>query len=91
MEVWFVPHHKQYVKTLRKDAKRRVANRAKRAKLRHALREFRALQDAKAAQKALPELVALIDKSAKIRLIHPRTASRLKSRLATGINRQRAA
>jgi len=86
-----LPHHKQFKKSLRKEAKRRSANRAKRARLRHALREFRQTQDPNAAQTAFPKLVAIIDKSAKIRLIHPRTAMRLKSRLALHLNRQRAA
>ena len=86
-----MPHHRQFKKSLRQEAKRRTANRAKRARLRHALREFRQLQDANAAQTAFPKLVSIIDKSAKIRLIHPRTATRLKSRLALHINRQRAA
>ncbi|HZL85395.1 MAG TPA: 30S ribosomal protein S20 [Candidatus Krumholzibacteria bacterium] len=86
-----MPHHKQFVKTLRRDAKRRLVNRSKRARLRHALREFRALQDASAARTAFPQIEAIIDKSAKTRLIHPRTASRLKSRLAVSMQRLRAA
>ncbi len=86
-----MPHHKQFVKTLRRDAKRRLVNRSKRARLRHALREFRALQDATAARNSFPQIEAIIDKSAKTRLIHPRTASRLKSRLAVSMQRLRAA
>jgi small subunit ribosomal protein S20 len=90
MEV-VLPHHEQFKKTLRKDSKRRGENRAKRARLRHALRDFRQLDNAKAAEAALPKLESLLDKGAKIRLIHPRSADRLKSRLAAHINRMRGA
>ena len=86
-----MPHHKQFEKSLRQDAKRRIANRAKKARLRHALREFRDMRDGAAAQTAFPKLEAIIDKSAKVRLIHPRTASRLKARLAAHLQRLRAA
>ena len=86
-----MPHHKQFKKSLRKEAKRRTENRSKRARLRLALRNFRALSDAEAAETALPQVVSLLDKGAKTRLIHPRSASRLKSRLATSLERLRAA
>ncbi|HZM17489.1 MAG TPA: 30S ribosomal protein S20 [Candidatus Krumholzibacteria bacterium] len=82
-----MPHHKQFEKTLRRDAKRRLANRSKRARLRHALHEFREMPSAAAAKTAFPALEAIIDKSAKTHLIHPRTASRLKSRLAAHLQR----
>ena len=86
-----MPHHKQYKKSLRQDAKRRVGNRTQRARLRHAVRDFRELGSAKEAEANLPEVVALLDKAAKTRLIHPRRADRLKSRLAAHLNRRRAA
>ena len=86
-----VPHHKQFKKSLRKESKRRTENRAKRSRLRMALRNFRALSDPQAAETALPKVVSLLDKGAKTRLIHPRSASRLKSRLATRLERLRAA
>jgi small subunit ribosomal protein S20 len=82
-----MPHHKQYEKTLRKDAKRRIVNRSKRSTLRTALREFRAQTDAKKAAALVPKVSALLDKGAKTNLIHPSTASRLKSRLALTVIR----
>lgn len=82
-----MPHHKQFEKTLRQDAKRRLRNRTQRARLRHAVREYRAeLNPAKAAG-LLPQVAALLDKGAKTHLIHPRTADRLKSRLALQLQR----
>ncbi len=86
-----MPHHKQFKKSLRQEAKRRTENRAKRSRLRMALRDFRALTDPAAAETALPRVTSLLDKGAKTRLIHPRNASRLKSRLAARLERLRSA
>ena len=82
-----MPHHKHYEKSLRQDAKRNKVNRSKRARLRHAVREFRAETDVKKAAKLLPGVSAILDKSAKTHLIHPSTADRLKSRLALQLQR----
>ena len=86
-----MPHHTQFKKTLRKDAKRRTENRSKRARLRQALRHYRELSDPQAAATALPGVVSLLDKGAKTHLIPPSRASRLKSRLAASLERLRAA
>lgn len=82
-----MPHHKQFKKSLRQDAKRRLANRGQRSRLRSAVREFRAQTDPAAAAAQLPQVAALLDKGAKTHLIHPRTADRLKSRLAASLVR----
>jgi small subunit ribosomal protein S20 len=82
-----MPHHKQYEKSLRRDAKARTVNRSQRARLRGAVREFRAETNAKKAAALLPKVTALLDKSAKTHLIHPSTANRLKSRLALALRR----
>lgn len=86
-----MPHHKQYEKTLRKDSKRRVSNRSKRARLRGAVREFRAETDPKKAAAMLPKVSALLDKGAKTHLVHAGTADRLKSRLALALHRLQSA
>lgn len=85
-----MPHHKQFEKTLRRDAKRRLVNRSKRSRLRTAIKELRGLTDAKKAAAMLPEVTALLDKGAKTNLIHSGTADRLKSRLALAVDRLRA-
>jgi ribosomal protein S20 len=85
-----MPHHRQFEKSLRQDTKRNAANRTQRARLRGAIRGFRALTDVKAAEANLPEVVSLVDRGAKTHLIHPSTAKRLKSRLALALNRLRA-
>jgi small subunit ribosomal protein S20 len=82
-----MPHHKQFEKTLRRDAKRRLENRSKRSRLRHAVKELRSLTDATKAAAMLPEVAALLDKGAKTNLIHARTADRMKSRLALSVQR----
>jgi small subunit ribosomal protein S20 len=82
-----MPHHKQFEKTLRKDAKLRLHNRTQRARLRHAVREFRAESDPTKAASLLPGVAALLDKGAKTHLIHARTADRMKSRLALQLGR----
>jgi small subunit ribosomal protein S20 len=85
-----MPHHNQFKKSLRKDAKRRDANRAQRARLRHSLRDFKASDTVETAEKRLGEAASLLDKGAKTKLIHPSKASRLKSRMAAALNRLRA-
>ena len=82
-----MPHHKQFKKSLRRDAKARIANRGQRARLRGALRDFRDESNPTKAASLLVGVVSILDKSAKTHLIHPRTADRLKSRLALHLNR----
>jgi small subunit ribosomal protein S20 len=86
-----MPHHKQFEKTLRRDAKRRLENRSQRARLRHAVREFRDESNPAKAAGMLPQVAALLDKGAKTHLIHARTADRLKSRLALQLQRLQSA
>jgi small subunit ribosomal protein S20 len=86
-----MPHHKQFEKTLRQDAARRLRNRTQRARLRHALRDFHGMTNAKEASAKLAEVSSLLDKGAKTHLIHPAAANRLKSRLALQIGRLQTA
>ena len=85
-----MPHHNQFKKSLRKEAKRREANRGQRARLRHSLRDFKAADNVETAEKRLVEAVSLLDKGAKVHLIHAGKANRLKSRMAAALNRLRA-
>ena len=82
-----MPHHKQFERSLRRDAVRRVDNRARKARLRHAVRELRSETDPKKAAAMLSQVAALLDKAAKTHLVHPRTADRMKSRLALAVGR----
>ena len=69
-------------KQARKSAKRREFYRGKRQALKAALKNLAAAKNKEEALKLLPEVQSLVDKSAKRRMIHHKTASRLKSRLA---------
>jgi small subunit ribosomal protein S20 len=69
-------------KHARKSVKRREFHRAKRQALKSALKSFAAAKSNEEALKLLPEVQSLVDKSARRRMIHHKTAGRLKSRLA---------
>ena len=69
-------------KQARKSKKRRELHRGKRQVLKSALKNLAAAKSKEEAQKLLPGVQSLIDKSAKRRMVHHKTASRLKSRLA---------
>jgi len=69
-------------KQARKSEKRRVFHRGKRQALKAALKNLAAAKSKEEALKLLPGVQSLIDKSAKRRMVHRKTASRLKSRLA---------
>lgn len=73
---------KSALKNARKSAKKRIANRAKKLRLKKAIKELRATKDPKAFQELYPKVQAIIDKTAKSGIIHKNKAARLKSRLA---------
>jgi small subunit ribosomal protein S20 len=80
--------HASALKKNRQDLKRRVRNRAHASRLRTQLKKMaQALQsgDAAAATGLMTETVALVDRTAKHRVIHPNAASRTKSRLARAL------
>ena len=54
---------------------------------RNAIRDLRNTTDKKAAQEGAPKVFAMIDKLAKIGVIHKNKASNLKSGLAIYINK----
>lgn len=69
-------------KKARQDEKRRLRNKAVLTRLKHVLREFRALKTRKEAEAALPGVYKALDKAGKQGILHARNASRQKSRLA---------
>lgn len=74
-------NHKSAEKRTRQIAKRRLFNRYWAKTTRNAIRDIRAEKKETEAQKALPKVVALIDKLAKRGYIHKNKASNLKSGL----------
>ena len=68
-------------KQARKSAKRRLLNSERKLKLKEALKDLKAAKK-EDAQKQLPKVQALIDKSVRWHLVHRKAASRLKSRIS---------
>ena len=75
-------HHKSALKRIRSDRKKALRNRYYHKTTRNAIRALRATTDAKAATEMLPVVSAMLDKLAKINVIHKNKASNLKSSLA---------
>ena len=80
--------HASALKKNRQDQKRRIRNRAQASRLRTQMKKMtEALTsgDAAAAAGLMKDTVALVDRTAKHRVIHRNAASRTKSRLARAL------
>jgi len=80
--------HASALKKNRQDQKRRLRNRAHASKLRTQMKKVTAAiesGDAAAVAGLMKETVALVDRTAKHRVIHRNAASRTKSRLARAL------
>lgn len=66
----------------RQAQKRYVHNRAQRSRMKTGIKKVLTAQDASAAETALREITALLDRMASRRAIHPNKAARKKSQLA---------
>jgi small subunit ribosomal protein S20 len=83
-------NHKSAEKKARQDEDRRSRNRSSRTRLRTQIKKFRAALgagDVAAAKEMLPGTASLIDRSAKLGVIHTNTADRTKSRLTRALAR----
>jgi small subunit ribosomal protein S20 len=82
--------HKSAIKKHRQDEKRRVRNRQHASRLRTQVKKFRkavAAGDEKAAKDLLPETLSLIDRTAKLGILHDNAAARSKSRATRAVNK----
>ena len=61
-------------------------NRVSRSRIRTAIRRVREAESAEAAQARMKEAIALLDRAATKRLIHPNRVSRIKSQIARSVN-----
>ena len=77
-----MPHHRAAIKRIRQDKVKRARNRSAKAAVKTAAKKVRSAATPEDAAKAVPEASSVIDRAAKSRVIHWRTAARLKSRLA---------
>jgi small subunit ribosomal protein S20 len=69
------------LKRIRSNETKRQRNRFQHKTTRNAIRDFKALEKKKEAEKQLPLVVSMIDKLAKNNIIHDNKAANLKSKL----------
>ncbi len=78
-------HSKSAKKRVRQNQERRLRNRHHRSSLRTAVKQLRAAvaaDDLDASREQLPKTLALLDRMAGRRILHPNAAARSKSRLS---------
>ncbi|MDR0558649.1 MAG: 30S ribosomal protein S20 [Prevotellaceae bacterium] len=80
-------NHKSAKKRNRQNVVRRLHNRYYAKTTRNAVRALRQTTDKTAAVALLPKVSSMLDKLAKIRVIHKNKAANLKSSLALHVNR----
>jgi len=83
-----MPQHKSPMKRMKTDKKREARNNYVTRTLKTLSKKFRSEMPLDEKQKLLDELYAQLDKAAKKGVIHKRTASRRKSRLALLLNKE---
>lgn len=84
-----MPRHDSPIKRMRQDKKKSASNRSIRSAVKTAAKKVR-LASPEEAAKLLPSAASIVDRAAKKRAIHWRTAARLKSRLAKRAARRAA-
>lgn len=77
-----MPTHKSAEKRMRQGERKRVINKASRTTLRKEVKSYRELESGEPSKAKFPAIASTIDRAAKKGIIHPRKASRLKSRLS---------
>ncbi len=80
-------NHKSALKRIRQAEKRRLHNRYYAKTMRNAVRKLRAMTDKSEAEAMLPSVQKMLDKLAKVHVIHKNKAANLKSKLAIYINK----
>jgi small subunit ribosomal protein S20 len=82
-----MPVHKSPQRNLKKDAKRTARNNFVRATLKTLSKRIHSDIPVEEKQTLIDEIYAQLDKAAKRNVIHARTASRRKSRIALYVNK----
>lgn len=80
-------NHKSSEKRIRQTETKRLHNRYYAKTTRNAVRDLRAARKKEEAVAMLPKVSAMLDKLAKINVIHANKASNLKSKLALYVNK----
>lgn len=81
-----MPNIKSSKKRMELGRKFRTANRKKRSTLRTAMKKVRQAETVEEARENLTRAIALLDRAATKRLMHPNKAARLKSQLQRHVN-----
>ncbi len=76
-----MPIIKSAIKKVRKDKTRTKRNAKRETALKALLKKARASKE----KKVISQVFSALDKAAKVKLIHPNKAARLKSRLSKGV------
>jgi len=80
-------NHKSSLKRIRQEQSRRLFNRYYAKTMRSAVRKLRATTDKSEAEAILPKVTKMLDKLAKVNIIHKNKASNLKSKLTVFVNK----
>ncbi len=80
-------NHKSSIKRIRQEEKRRLHNRYYAKTMRNAVRKLRSTTEKTEAAALLPKVTKMLDKLAKVNIIHKNKASNLKSKLAVYVNK----
>jgi len=83
-----MPNHKSCEKRLRQNEKRQARNNYVKSTLRTLSKKMRSAMPVEDKQKLMQTFYSQLDKAAKKGVIHSRTASRRKSRIALYMNQQ---
>jgi small subunit ribosomal protein S20 len=78
---------KSAIKRIRQDQERRLHNRYYARTTRNAVKALRNTTDKAAALELLPKVSSMLDKLAKISVVHKNKASNIKSSLALHVNK----
>ena len=78
-------NHKSSIKRIRQEEKRRLHNRYYAKTMRNAVRKLSATSDKAEAVALYPKVQKMLDKLAKVNIIHKKKAANLKSKLAAHI------
>ena len=76
-----MPQHKSAAKRVRQDAKRRLANRQHKVRVRTLIKSLRETTDRTEAEAKLNTIKAQLDRLAANRIVHPNNAANTKSQL----------
>jgi small subunit ribosomal protein S20 len=80
-------NHKSALKRIRQTEKRRLHNRYYAKTMRNTVRKLRSTTDKAVAIAMFPKVTKIVDKLAKVNIIHKNKANNLKSKLAIYINK----